>query len=155
MKLILKIAVGVFLGVGAILVAMNLAGRIARAKQETAAKAHAEAETRQLDEELQPLLPHTLSDMTPEDLIAHCGKPAKDETATDEDLTSRVMTYRISPHRKINVLFAANDPRLGFKGAWRLAGFTSIQDQPPSVDSSLTGFDEKAAIRAMPCMNAR
>jgi hypothetical protein len=115
-------------------------------------KAASRAEIQRMVEYEKRAEPRELARMTPEVLIARCGNPVKDETSQEADvmLNSRTLTYRLSAHRKLLVTFASDEGHSG----WRLIGFASLQDKPPFLVNGLMGFDEKAAIRAFPCLSA-
>lgn len=155
MRLILKIAAGVFLGIAAVFVVMWALGRFERAKQ----KADKIAEAKNFADQAAPYFKLTeLADLTPDVLVARCGKPIKDEVNIDAPkLLSRTMTYRVSSHREIAIVFCQH---CGARVAsdvdkWRLSSFLSVQYSPPRVDGALTGFGEQAAIQAMGCLRAK
>jgi hypothetical protein len=85
-----------------------------------------------------------MKEITPEELIANCGRPTSDEQ-TDflnlHTLFTRVLTYKRSDNwAKLEFKRDASSP-------WHLAHFTS-----PAMDVSPSDEDSYLAIRQLPCM---
>jgi hypothetical protein len=141
MKLILKIAFGVFLGSIAAYVALNTPGWMRQSREE---KARHEIEVREAEnsQKLSHLWP-ILKTMTPEMLLSRCGKPATDHGDFgyyNDPTEDRFITYQKGE------LTLSVDFRRPKGGKWAFEGIgTAVNtpaDQIPMTDDiTLVGTD--------------
>jgi hypothetical protein len=93
---------------------------------------------------LNKTIPHPAVSMTPDQVLALCGKPDREDLIPNLD--ARTLIYRVSPHRQIGVSFTEENNN------WRLIGFMSTSDNPPNVQNWLSGFTQAMAFQALPCL---
>lgn len=133
--LIVKIAVGVFLGVMAALIVYSLPGWYRKHEAEEQADRKTELEDQVLS-------------LTPKKLIAVCGKPQKDVQNTKEEPFFRALTYNVKGN-SVEVDFLGVIPTGSRKIMWTIDSYSGQFEKPGTYDWALdlTTFWLPCALR--------
>lgn len=123
MKLMLQIAVGVFIGLAALLLVRAIPGWVEESRESAAT--------------------HVIHNLTTDDIIARCGKPLTDETKDAETIQFRTLSYEDRYGAKLFInLMGLAEPTAKFQ-------IISMDDST----ESLKGASDRERLDRLPCLS--